>query len=458
MRTVFVSYRRGDSEGQARALNFELVKLIGKDSVFMDVDSIALGQDFRQILRQRLESCDLMLALIGPGWLDAKDTAGNLRLESATDLVRQEIAAALKRNIPVTPVLLQGAQMPSPERLPEDIRDLVYRNGFELGHSTWESDVGEMVRRLGLDKELGAPAQDPQTAAPQVAPSATARPFKASWLLAAFAMIAIVAAVLFYRKAQDQASVSEAAAPLQQPAGSVAGSSSQQPAGPAPQQSAGVSPLGFSAIRLSNLKTRTVEVYEQSSSGEHVYAAGYVGTISPTANTLQVPTGTYKLKFDRLFVEHVAVTSAAVPEILLGTISLPNLTRPVEVYDQGSSGDHVYVAGFVGTISPTANTLQVPAGTYKLKFDRLFLERVAITSAATREIVLGVISVPNLTRTAEVYEQSSSGDHVYVAGYAGTIAPPASTLQVPAGMYKLKLANLFTQPIRVESGKTVVAK
>jgi len=47
---------------------------------------------------------------------------------------------------------------------------------------------------------------------------------------------------------------------------------------------------------------------------------------------------------------------------------------------------------------------------------------------------------------------------VYVAGYAGTIAPPASTLQVPAGMYKLKLAKLFTQPIRVESGKTVVAK
>ncbi len=118
MRTVFVSYRRGDSEGQARSLNFELVKLIGKDSVFMDVDSIALGRDFRHVLHERLESCDIMLALIGPGWLDAKDAAGNRRLESATDLVRQEIAAALKRNIPVTPVLLQGAQMPPPERLP----------------------------------------------------------------------------------------------------------------------------------------------------------------------------------------------------------------------------------------------------------------------------------------------------------------------------------------------------
>src|SRR4249919_268732 len=139
MRTVFVSYRRGDSEGQARALNFELVRLIGKDAVFMDVDSIALGQDFRRVLHERLESCDLMLALIGPGWLDAKDTAGNRRLDSGTDLVRQEIAAAIKRNIPVIPVLLQGTQMPPPERLPEDLQELVYRNGFEIGHSTWES-------------------------------------------------------------------------------------------------------------------------------------------------------------------------------------------------------------------------------------------------------------------------------------------------------------------------------
>src|SRR6476620_9598523 len=114
MRTVFVSYRRGDSEGQARALNSELVGLIGKDSVFMDVDSIALGQDFRRILHDRLASCELMLVLIGPSWLDAKDTSGGRRLDSPTDLVRQEIAAALKRNIPVIPGLLQDTRMPAP--------------------------------------------------------------------------------------------------------------------------------------------------------------------------------------------------------------------------------------------------------------------------------------------------------------------------------------------------------
>lgn len=152
MGAVFISYRRGDSEGQARALCNDLAEHVGKDAVFMDVDSIALGRDFRQILQERLETCDMMLALIGPNWLDAKDAAGTRRLDSPTDFVRQEIAAALKRNIPLTPVLVQGAQMPPQERLPEDLKDLAFRNGFELSHLRWESDVREMVKRLGLGR------------------------------------------------------------------------------------------------------------------------------------------------------------------------------------------------------------------------------------------------------------------------------------------------------------------
>jgi TIR domain len=184
MGAVFLSYRRGDSEGQARALSLELVKLLGQDSVFMDVDSIALGRDFRQSLQERLGSCDVMIALIGPGWLDTRDLSGNRRLENPTDLVRQEIAAALQRNIPVIPVLLQGAQMPAPERLPDDIKDLSYRNGFELGHSTWESDVREMVKRLGLvEQKATAPA--PQSIRGETHPDVPAVPFQRWRLLAA---------------------------------------------------------------------------------------------------------------------------------------------------------------------------------------------------------------------------------------------------------------------------------
>jgi TIR domain/PASTA domain len=147
---VFISYRREDSEGQARALSIALGELIGKDSVFMDVDGIGLGRDFRQVLQERLQACEIVLVLIGPNWLEAKDADGNRRLDNPGDFVRQEIASALKRSIIVTPVLLQGASMPGSDRLPPDLQDLAYRNGFEISHTRWVSDVKELFKRLGL--------------------------------------------------------------------------------------------------------------------------------------------------------------------------------------------------------------------------------------------------------------------------------------------------------------------
>jgi len=121
----------------------------------MDVDNIALGRDFRCALQETTASCELMLVLIGRNWADAKDEGGRTRLENPADYVRLEIEAALRRNIAVTPVLVQGAHIPAPEDLPAEIRDFAYRNGFELSHNRWESDVGEMVRRLDLDGPEG---------------------------------------------------------------------------------------------------------------------------------------------------------------------------------------------------------------------------------------------------------------------------------------------------------------
>ena len=161
MDPVFISYRRGDSEGQARALSKALEEHVGKGSVFMDVDSIALGRDFRQVLRERLDTCGLMLVLIGPNWLDAKDPEGERRLDKPDDYVRMEIAAALKRDIPLTPVLLQGASIPAQQRLPKDLKDLVFRNAFELSHARWDSDVAEMVKRLGLARSASPKASPP---------------------------------------------------------------------------------------------------------------------------------------------------------------------------------------------------------------------------------------------------------------------------------------------------------
>jgi hypothetical protein len=151
MSTVFISYRRETVAGEARALFNNLVGRMGEDCVFMDVDSIALGRDFRSVLQKTLDSSDLMLVLIGKNWADVKDEEGQTRLESPGDFVRLEIEAALKRDIVVTPILVQGAHMPAPEQLPEEIRGLANRQSFELSHNRWESDVREMIRRLGLE-------------------------------------------------------------------------------------------------------------------------------------------------------------------------------------------------------------------------------------------------------------------------------------------------------------------
>jgi hypothetical protein len=152
MSTVFISYRREITAGEARALFNELLGKLGKNSVFMDVDSIALGRDFRGALQKKHWNlatwCWCWSAKTGS---EVKDEEGRPRLLNPGDFVRLEIEAVLKRDIVVTPILVQGAHMPAPEQLPANIRDLVYRNGFELSHNRWESDFAEMTRRLNLD-------------------------------------------------------------------------------------------------------------------------------------------------------------------------------------------------------------------------------------------------------------------------------------------------------------------
>src|SRR3954466_5055086 len=121
MRAIFISYRREDAEGQAGRLYDDLVREFGGDSVFMDVAGIEAGRDFRKAIDEQVASCGVLLAMIGRNWLDVKDDSGRRRIDDPMDFVRLETASALKREIPVIPVLVRGAGMPRQEQLPPDL-------------------------------------------------------------------------------------------------------------------------------------------------------------------------------------------------------------------------------------------------------------------------------------------------------------------------------------------------
>ena len=114
----------------------------------MDVDAIQPGRDFRKAIHENVGGCSVLLAMIGPDWLETKDADGGRRLDNENDYVRLEIAAALKRDIPVVPVIVRGARMPKAHQLPEELRDLAYRNSVELTHARWKSDVQVLIRAL----------------------------------------------------------------------------------------------------------------------------------------------------------------------------------------------------------------------------------------------------------------------------------------------------------------------
>ena len=148
MRAIFVSYRRNDSQGEAGRLFDDLVTHFGEQKVFMDVAGIEAGRDFRKAIEESVANCGVLLVIMGPSWLTATNEEGIRRLDDPADFVREEVAAALRRDIPVIPVLVRGAQMPRAEQLPETLKDLAYRNCVELTHARWRSDVQLLLEPL----------------------------------------------------------------------------------------------------------------------------------------------------------------------------------------------------------------------------------------------------------------------------------------------------------------------
>ncbi len=144
---IFISYRRDDSAGYAGRLFEHLTAHFGTQNVFMDIDTIEPGEDFRKVIQNAVETCDVVLVMMGKHWLKITDAQGQRRLDDPQDWVRAEIAGALANpQVRVIPVLVRDAVMPDIQDLPDDIKELSWRNAIELSDHRFQYDANQLIR------------------------------------------------------------------------------------------------------------------------------------------------------------------------------------------------------------------------------------------------------------------------------------------------------------------------
>jgi hypothetical protein len=147
-RTVFISYRRDDSGYAAGRLFDRLSQHFGPDRIFMDIDTIELGDDFVNVIENAVSSCDVVVSIIGSQWLAATNAEGRRRLDDPNDFVRLEIASALDKGVDIIPILLEGVEMPLAEQLPDTLRPLTRRNGLSVSNIRFNADVDRLIRGI----------------------------------------------------------------------------------------------------------------------------------------------------------------------------------------------------------------------------------------------------------------------------------------------------------------------
>jgi hypothetical protein len=148
MTKIFISYRRKDSQAEARRLYDQLIKVYKPDEIFFDHLTITPGADFEQAIEAALAKCNVMIAIINKGWLKAADEAGRRRIDQPNDFVRREILHALENHITLIPVLIGETEMPKEADLPKELQRLSKRQANPLRESQFNADVKRLIAAI----------------------------------------------------------------------------------------------------------------------------------------------------------------------------------------------------------------------------------------------------------------------------------------------------------------------
>ena len=148
MADIFVCYRRADSRGDAGRLVDSLEAHFNHSQIFRDVESLEAGVHYKSVIEAAIAQCVVLLAVIGPRWLEMPAADGSRRLDAENDFIRLEIGSALRQNITVVPVLVGGADMPAERDLPEPLKHLAGCQAVELSDARWDYDVNKLIQVL----------------------------------------------------------------------------------------------------------------------------------------------------------------------------------------------------------------------------------------------------------------------------------------------------------------------
>lgn len=146
---IFISYRRADSEATVGRLHDHLQREFGAREVFKDVDSIPPGTDFRKVIAESVQACRVLIAVIGPQWLEARDGDGQRLIDDPEDFVRLEIERALLSGLHIIPVLVGSAKMPPPGSLPPGLEDLSFRSAIAVRPDPdFRRDIARLIKAI----------------------------------------------------------------------------------------------------------------------------------------------------------------------------------------------------------------------------------------------------------------------------------------------------------------------
>ena len=146
---IFINYRRSDTGWTARSVSECLAEEFTSERLFIDVD-LSGGVDFVDALEKQLAECDVMVSLIGPSWMNARDEAGTWRIDEPRDWERIELETALRRGIRVVPVLVDGAAMPHEGELPETLKLFARRQAIRITHENFKAQVQSLFKAVNL--------------------------------------------------------------------------------------------------------------------------------------------------------------------------------------------------------------------------------------------------------------------------------------------------------------------